>query len=71
MTIGSIYGGFFTLIIIATLGIYFFIKFNQIWLGHNDNFKHKIMLNEFENPEFKQIEMKNFNFMPSIAIRLI
>ena len=71
MLIGSIYGGCFTLIIILTLIAFFVIKFNEMWDGQNDISKQTIKLNDFTDSEFKSINMADFNFMPSVAIRLI
>ena len=66
---GSIYGGFFTVSIVIALVTFGGLKFQEMSNGSNDISKQLKKFNDFEHDHMREIEMKNYNFMPSVAIR--
>ena len=67
---GSIHGGFFTIIIVIILAIFFKNRHNEMNKGSLDISKKSAILNDFTDPNFSAIAMNDFSFLPSIEIQM-
>ena len=67
---GSIHGGFFTIIIVIILSVFFKNRHNEMNKGSLDISKKSAILNDFTDPNFSAIAMNDFSFLPSIEIQM-
>ena len=69
-TLGTVYGGFLTLILYAGMAFYLYTATTKMMSGAKDNIQKQVHTNVFEAPN-NQAFMSEFTFLPSIEIKLI